>query len=197
MKRIVLLSILIIGTITCQAQEIKPQQVTADDYIRLFEEMGYKVFSYDISEFENIKSYQPVIMHYTQGEKEGENILPFDWEVYDEIINNVKVTVSPAEKGKKAGIYFNETMGISFTLIFQEQISPDGETSNSIGVRSFKLDGSKINDFYPLVLLGSYWYDADAGMFRFCGETELSSDLTEDFIANIPEYYILGIRLVE
>ena len=52
-------------------QEIKTQQVVADDYIRLFEEMGYKVYSFDISEFEDVRSYQPIIKHYKQGDKEG------------------------------------------------------------------------------------------------------------------------------
>ena len=188
---------LLLGYVLCQAQEIKPLQVSADDYIRLFEGMGYKVFSFDISEFEGITSYQPVIMHYKQGDKKGENALPFGWEVSNEIIKNVKVTLAPGEKGKTAGIYFNETNGITCPLTFQEQTSPTGEINESYGYRRFKSDGSKIDDFYPLVLLGPYWYDSDADMFRFCGENDLSSALTEDFIENIPEYYILGVRLVK
>lgn len=196
MKRTVLIFILLIAAITSQAQQIKIQQVVADDYIRLFEGMGYKVFSFDISEFEGISSYQPVIMHYTQGDRKGEDALPFGWEVNNEHIRNVKVNISPAEKGKTVGIYFNEANGITWPMTFQEQTSPSGEINDNYGYRRFKLDGSKIDDFYPLVLLGSYWYDPDADMFRFCGENDLSSDLTEDFIDNIPEYYIIGIRLV-
>lgn len=196
MKRTVLIFILLIAAITSQAQQIKIQQVVADDYIRLFEGMGYKVFSFDISEYEDITSYQPVIMHYKQGDKKGENALPFGWEVANEGIKNVKITLAPVERGKTLGIYFNETNGITSLLTFQEQTSPTGEINESYGYRRFKLDGSKIEDFYPLVLLGSYWYDPDADMFRFCGENDLSSDLTEDFIDNIPEYYIIGISLV-
>ena len=187
---------LLLGYVFCQAQEIKSQQVSADDYIRIFEDMGYKVFSFDISEFEGISSYQPVIMHYTQGDRKGEDALPFGWEVNNEHIRNVKVNISPAEKGKTVGIYFNEANGITWPMTFQEHTSPSGEINDNYGYRRFKLDGSKIDDFYPLVLLGSYWYDPDADMFRFCGENDLSSDLTEDFIDNIPEYYIIGIRLV-
>ena len=136
-------------------------------------------------------------MHYKQGDKKGENALPFGWEVSNETIQNVKVTFSPAEKGKTVGIYLNGTNGITGSLTFQEQTSPSGEINEHYGYRRFKLDGSKIEDFYPLVLLGSYWYDPDADMFRFCGENDLSSGLTEDFIGNIPEYYIIGIRLVK
>lgn len=88
MKRTVLIFILLIAAITSQAQQIKIQQVVADDYIRLFEGMGYKVFSFDISEYEDISSYQPVIMHYNQGDKKGENALPFSWEVSNENIKS-------------------------------------------------------------------------------------------------------------
>ena len=140
MKRTVLIFILLIAAITSQAQQIKIQQVVADDYIRLFEGMGYKVFSFDISEYEDITSYQPVIMHYNQGDKKGENALPFGWEVSNENIKNVKVTISPAERGKKIGIYFNETNGISSHLTFQEQVSPSGMVNNDYGYRRFILD---------------------------------------------------------
>ena len=48
MKRILLSIALMLGIISAWGQEIKTQQVVADDYIRLFEEMGYKVYSFDI-----------------------------------------------------------------------------------------------------------------------------------------------------
>lgn len=189
---------LALGFISGYAQEIKPQQAVADDYIRLFNEMGYKVYSYDISDFKNIGHYQPVIMHYRQGKKEGENALPFGWEIFGDFIRNVKVTISPFEKGKKVGVYFDDTKGISLPLPFEGQKSDDGELNYGCETRPFKRDGSKINDdFYPLVLVGSYWYDQEDKMFRFCGSSEIPSNLDDDIMQYIPEYYIIGVRLVK
>lgn len=105
MKKILLSIGLLLGFTGSYAQEIKLKEAVADDYIRLFNEMGYKVYSYDISEFRNIRSYQPVILHYMNDAKEGENVLPFKWEIFGDYIRNVKVTVSPIEKGNKAGIF--------------------------------------------------------------------------------------------
>lgn len=199
MKKVLLSIGLLLGFIGgSYAQEIKPQEAVADDYIRLFNEMGYKVYSYDISQYRNIRSYQPVILHYRNEAKEGENVLPFKWEIFGDYIRNVKVTVSPIEKGNKAGVYFDDTKGISLPLTFQGQKSPEGDVNYDCQARPFKLDGSKINDdFYPLVLIGSYWYDSDAGMFRFCGDSEISGNPDDDFMKHIPEYYIIGIRLLK
>ena len=186
-----------LGVISVWGQEIKTQQVVADDYIRLFEEMGYKVYSFDISEFEDVRSYQPIIKHYKQGDKEGEYILggEFGWSVSGEHISNVKVTFSPEEKGKKVGVYFDDNSGLSFPITFEGQTSPDGEVNYSCEPRPFKLEGKMIDSFYPLVLLGSYWYDAGSKVFRFCGSTEMTSELKEDIMKRIPEYYIIGVKI--
>ena len=52
-----------------------------------------------------------------------------------------------------------------------------------------------IDGFYPLVLLGSYWYDTSSKVFRFCGSTEMTSELKEDIMKRIPEYYIIGVKI--
>ena len=197
MKRTLLAMALLLGMMSSNAQEIKTQEVTADDYIQLFEEMGYKVYSFDISEFEDVRSYQPIIKHYKQGDKEGEYILggEFGWSVSGEHKSNVKVTFSPEEKGKKVGVYFDDNSGLSFPITFEGQTSPDGEVNYSCESRPFKLEGKMIDGFYPLVLLGSYWYDAGSKVFRFCGSTEMTSELKEDIMKRIPEYYIIGVKI--
>lgn len=198
MKKTLLQLVLLLACIGLKAQEIKPQQAVADDYIRLFNEMGYKVYSFDVSDFKKIGAYQPVIMHFKDGVKDGENALPFGWEVFGKHISNVKVTVSPLEKGKKIGIWFDENSGFSLPLTFHGQKSADGEVSYGCETRPFKQDGKKINDdFHPLVLLGSCWYDPEDDMFRFCGDSEISADLNEDIMKYIPEYYIIGVRFVK
>ena len=198
MKRLLLSIALTLGIMGAWGQEIMTQQVVADDYIKLFEEMGYKVYSFDISEFEDVRSYQPIIKHYKQGDKEGEYILGgsgFGWAVSGEHKSNVKVTFSPEENGKKVGVYFDDNSGLSLPITFEGQTSPDGEVNYSCESRPFKLEGKMIDGFYPLVLLGSYWYDAGSKVFRFCGSTEITSELKEDIMKRIPEYYIIGVKI--
>lgn len=198
MKRTLLLLAMMLSIMSARGQEIKIQQVTAYDYIKLFEEMGYKVYSFDISEFENVRSYQPIIKHYKQGDKEGEYILGdsgFGWAVFGEQKCNVKVSLSPVENGKKVGVYFDENSGLSLPITFEGQISPEGEVNYSCESRPFKQDGKKIDDFYPLVMLGSFWYDAGSKVFRFCGSSEMTSELKEDIMQRIPEYYIIGVKI--
>lgn len=59
--------------------------------------------------------------------------------------------------------------------------------------RPFKVGAIQLGEFIPLVLFGSYWYDEEAGFFRFCGEDELEPDLSSKMVASIPHYYVLGI----
>ena len=47
--------------------------------------------------------------------------------------------------------------------------------------------------FTPLILYGSAWFDSDTGVFRFCGDVEISPDMHEDIIKNIPEFYVIGV----
>ena len=49
--------------------------------------------------------------------------------------------------------------------------------------------------FIPLVLYGSYWYDADSEVDRFCGENFISPDLSSDIIKFIPHFYVIGIKI--
>lgn len=49
-------------------------------------------------------------------------------------------------------------------------------------------------EFCPLLLLGSFWYDEQFNIFRFCGENEISHDLNSKILKHIPHYYIIGIR---
>lgn len=197
MKRTLLAMALLLGMMSSNAQEIKTQEVTADDYIQLLENMGYKVYSFDISEFKDVKSYEPVIKQYKQGDKDGEFLIggEFAWSVNGVQISNVKISFSPTEKGKEVDVRFDKTNGISIPLEFEGQTSPEGEVNYSCALRTFKQDGTMIDDFYPLALLGAYWYDPDSKVFRLCGAMELTSELKESVMKYIPEYFIIGVRL--
>lgn len=47
----------------------------------------------------------------------------------------------------------------------------------------------------PLVLYGSYWYDDQCDLYRFCGDKEISPDMSSEILKSIPHYFIIGVDL--
>lgn len=78
-----------------------------------------------------------------------------------------------------------------------------GQPDHRTGARYFNYTarpfvmGPKIefNAFTPLVLVGSAWFDPDAELYRFCGENEISPDLSSRIISRIPHFYVIGITV--
>ena len=61
----------------------------------------------------------------------------------------------------------------------------------------FKVDKIQLGEFIPLVMLGSYWFDEEAGFFRFCGEDELEADLSSKILSLVPHYYVFGMSVTK
>ena len=73
MKRTITTIILAFGVTWAWAQSIKQQAATAEDYIPLFKDMEYEVYSFDISELgKDSVTYgiQPIVKHYVSGKEE-------------------------------------------------------------------------------------------------------------------------------
>ena len=49
--------------------------------------------------------------------------------------------------------------------------------------------------FIPLVLYGSYWYEPEISVSRFCGESVIKPDLSSDIVKSIPHFFVLGIKI--
>lgn len=63
--------------------------------------------------------------------------------------------------------------------------------------RPFKLNKFKEDEFIPLILLGSGWYDERFDIFRFCGEKEIEPNMSSEILKDIPHHYIIGVRFVK
>lgn len=73
MKRTITSIFIALGVTMAWAQSIKQQAATAEDYIPLFIDMGYEVYSFDISELgKDSVTYgiQPIVKHYVSGKEE-------------------------------------------------------------------------------------------------------------------------------
>ena len=71
------------------------------------------------------------------------------------------------------------------------------EGQYSYGSRPFEVGAIVLGEFTPLVMFGSYWYDEEAQVVRFCGEDEIAADLSTKMLSKIPHYYLLGITVTK
>lgn len=62
--------------------------------------------------------------------------------------------------------------------------------------RPFKLNAFKEDEFIPLLLLGSGWYDEKYNILRFCGEREIEPNMSSEILKNVPHYYVMGVRFI-
>lgn len=225
----ILICLLAMISICASAQVIKQQPATADDYVPLLEQLGYKVYSFDISSLaEKNETYRihPIIYHYEKGIVCNDTIdlgvrfsnrdmlAQYDKETQEDILKNEKlydadkgiykqykkltIGFAPSDAGRLFTFNISDSpYGCSWQMPFKKQVYPDGGECSSLGTRVFKLSTFKLGEFTPLTLIGSYWYDSDCRLYRFCGEDELSSEMKEDYLKLLPEFYVIGVEITK
>ena len=67
----------------------------------------------------------------------------------------------------------------------------------SYNTRPFKIETFVTDEFIPLVLFGSSWYDERFNVYRFCGESEIDPDMSSEKLKDVPHYYVLGVIFVK
>lgn len=55
----------------------------------------------------------------------------------------------------------------------------------------------KENEFLPMVLLGSAWFDPKFNVIRFCGESEIAPDMSSDILKDTPHFYVIGVTITK
>lgn len=102
---------------------------------------------------------------------------------------------SKTDSLKSVKITVENMSEISFSLTLKPLTVPGYDKRYSYDIRPFTLDKFTLEKFTPLLLIGSFWYDEDFGVTRFCGEGEFESDMTSETLYLIPHYYVLGIKV--
>ncbi len=60
--------------------------------------------------------------------------------------------------------------------------------------RPFKFEGDGgVTGEIPLLLYGSFYYDEKYDIMRFCGEREISPDISSEIVQHIPHFYVVGV----
>ncbi len=177
-----------------QAQELKTIEPTLSDYLPLLKAQGYMVYSFDTKDFKDAQA-EPVVMEYVKGE-EPKDVLGFSISMnFGE-----KLVIGFAPSGNDStAIYtfnFSEGRGFNGRLNLRAIYAPEEPTKSrySYESRPFELvppfEKGKV---IPLVLYGSYWYEPETSVSRFCGESIIKPDLSSDIVKSIPHFYVLGI----
>lgn len=191
------------------------------DVMSLLERSGYRLFTYDLSELLDSRYNISVrIREYVNGEQVdkdrilrlgGNKLLVSDFDPSVQAQITPEMMVDPASQTYKwadqlnIGFYPSGVDSVACATIetsmggYPKQpfkLRPIEKYNNryEYGFRQFKIEKFEPNKFIPLVFYGSYWFDEQANVIRFCGDAELTPDLSNDIVQYVPHFYIIGIE---
>ena len=201
------------------AQQIRSTEPDATDALWALQAAGYELFNFDLSDLKD-KTYDIQIylkevdssgtkektrfgMGETRGflknvsEENRSNFTPIDPETgLYRLVSKMGLYVVPKNDSVfLANFRLDESRAGNMLLKLRPlQKDPHNYRYTS---RVFKLNEFKPGVDIPLMLYGSFWYDEQFKVNRFCGENEIDPDMSTDILKYIPHYYIIGIRLTE
>ena len=196
MNKTIITVLLALVALTGQAQEIRPNEPTLDDYLQLLNAKGYIVYSFDTKDFKG-KQYEPVIMEYAKGQ-EAKDVLGFSFSF--PIGDKLVIGFAPSSNDSTYVYSYQSVGGGGFNAMLKLQpvYAPEMPTKQAYRYESrpFELVAPiETGKLIPLVLFGSYWYEKETGVSRFCGDKLIKPNLSSDIIKSIPHYYVLGIKI--
>ena len=180
-----------------QAQEIKMNEPSLNDYIPMLNAMGYQAYSFDVSAIKG-RNVTFNVREFVKGkEVDGSPRLLFPY-IFEAKGDKLVYGFLPSENDSTALCYFNwENTLRSASSLKLRQIYWESEDKYvySYVSKPFELTMSLEKDtFIPLVCYCSFWYDAEDKVTRCCGENFIKPDLSSDILKNVPHYYVLGIK---
>ena len=196
MNKAIITTLLTLVALTGQAQEIRTNEPTLGDYMQLLKAKGYIAYSFDMKEFRD-RSVEPVIMEYVKGE-EARDVLGFSFSF--PLGEKLVIGFAPSSNDSTYVYSYQSDGGGGFnaTLKLQPVFAPEMPTKQAYRYESRPFEvvaPVEMGKIIPLVLFGSYWYEQETGVSRFCGDKQIKPDLSSDIIKDIPHYYVLGIRI--
>ena len=196
MKKTIIITLLTLVAIMTQAQEIRTNEPTLDDYLQLLNAKGYIAYSFDTKDFKG-KSVEPVVMEYVKG-KEARDVLGFSFSF--PIGEKLVIGLAPSSNDSTYVYSYQSVGGGGFnsTLKLLPVYAPEMPMKQAYRYESrpFELVSPvETGKFIPLVLFGSYWYEPETGVSRFCGEKLIKPNFSSEITKSIPHFYVLGIKI--
>ncbi|MBR6187931.1 MAG: DUF5041 domain-containing protein [Prevotella sp.] len=197
MKRQLLSAMLLaFTTLTGWAQEIKMNEPSISDYLPLLKAKGYIAYSFDTKDFKDAM-VEPIVMEYAKGREPKEVT---DFSITMSMGEKLIVGLIPSDNDSTGcyAINFSETRGFKNNLRLMPIYNPNYPTEKwyKYESRPFELiPPFEKGEFIPLVLYGSYWYEPETGVCRFCGDSFIKPDLSSEIVKSIPHFYVFGIKI--
>ena len=165
-KKTIITILFALVTMMGQAQEIKMNETTINDYIPMLNQKGYQAYSFDVSAIKG-KNVTINVREFLNGKEVEDSprlLFPYYFEARG---NKLVLGFLPSETDSLALCYFNweNTLQSSWSLKLKQ------------------LYWESENKYY----YSSFWYDAEDKVTRCCGSIS-------DIIKRSPHYYILGIK---
>ena len=193
-KKTIIIALLALVAVAGQAQEIKKVAATPEDFMEHMALCGYEVYTYDISSLQDSASLIiPVIREYNQlgmvNEMKGQRLkmaktLSIGFSPRQSVQSDSMVTVS---------VHPEHQNGLARDLVLKPV--PDApETFYLYEKVPIRVSALRPNTFIPLALYGSFWWDSNYKICRFCGEKELTEEniRESDYFKHSPHYYVIG-----
>ena len=189
-KQTIITILLSLIAVAGQAQEIKMNETTINDYIPLLNAKGYQAYSFDVRAIKgrNVEIYFREFVNGKEAENSPGLLFPYYFEAKgDKLI----IGFLPSETDSLARYCFSWENTLSYNSSLKlKQIYWESENKH---IYSYRSDPSgptsplEKDTFIPLVYYSSFWYDAEDKVTRCCGSIT-------DIIKQSPHYYILGIK---
>lgn len=156
-----------------------------------------EALTYDISSLKDVASgFTVVIREYNQQGMIDEKSLPEFGKGH-----TIPKSLSIGFSGKQSDSIVTVTLSSDHQDSSQSELIlkpvPDAPQSLYLYEKiPFRLSSLSIDTFIPLALYGSFWWDSEYKICRFCGETELTEEeaKTSSYLENSPHYYIIGAK---
>ncbi len=189
-KKTIIMIMLTLVTMAGQAQEIKKNETTINDYIPLLNAKGYQAYNFDVSAIKgrNVEIYCREFVNGKEVDDSPRLLFPYYFEARgDKLI----IGFLPSETDSLAQYCFSWENTLSYhSSLKLKQIFWESANKYIYSYRSDPFESTpslEKETFIPLVYYSSFWYDAKDKVTRCCGSI---SDITP----NSPHYFILGIK---
>ena len=202
MKKIFIISCMLLLAYITFGQQIRSRDFDIDDLMTLLRASGYELFSFDITEMLN--------------ERYDIHIIKKEFESGKEIATT-NLTRSPISNKRflaertilleriNFGFYPSGNDSTKFMQIHVPRFITIPRSRFNLRplphsdrffyqTRPFRIEAFRENEFIPLILIGSGWWDERSNIHRFCTEIEFNPDMSSETLKLMPHYFIVGVR---
>ena len=195
MHRVFVVSFLfLLGTVSIAAQELKRVEYKAP----LLKSEDEDAFSFEITSLK-MDTYKILfeVKEYGKEDLAGRVVASVE-SVKRNKLSEITIVFPPAADSMKTVTFFVNNAEIATrSLALHPLEGPRQRFTYYYKLRPFKVGAFRPGVFTPLVLAGSFWFDEQAGVYRFCTEREFPADMSSASLKYIPHYYVIGITITK